>query len=83
MSRFLQLHYLTVYPPSNPNRDDLGRPKTAKYGGADRLRISSQSLKRAVRISPVMAEGLAGKMGARTQRLGEVLRDHLVGQDPG
>ena len=47
MSSFLQLHYLTVYPLSNPNRDDLGRPKTAIYGGAPRLRISSQALKRA------------------------------------
>ena len=37
MSSFLQLHYLTVYPLSNPNRDDLGRPKTAIYGGAPRL----------------------------------------------
>jgi len=29
MSEFLQLHLLTSYPPSNLNRDDLGRPKTA------------------------------------------------------
>jgi len=33
MSRFLQLHFLTSYPPANLNRDDLGRPKTAKMGG--------------------------------------------------
>jgi hypothetical protein len=33
MSDFLQLHVLTAYPPSNPNRDDLGRPKTATIGG--------------------------------------------------
>jgi len=33
MSRFLQLHFLTVYPPSNPNRDDQGRPKSASFGG--------------------------------------------------
>ncbi|MCS6984938.1 MAG: type I-E CRISPR-associated protein Cas7/Cse4/CasC, partial [Leptospiraceae bacterium] len=29
MTRFLQIHLLTCYPPSNLNRDDLGRPKTA------------------------------------------------------
>ena len=29
MSRFIQLHLLTSYPPANLNRDDLGRPKTA------------------------------------------------------
>ena len=51
MSRFIQLHYLTVYPLSNPNRDDLGRPKSAQFGGVNRLRISSQSLKRAARLS--------------------------------
>lgn len=84
MSRFLQLHFLTIYPPSNPNRDDQGRPKTARYGGVDRLRISSQSLKRAVRVSAPMAERLAGKAGARTQRIGEEVRKHLesTGADP-
>ncbi len=80
MSHFLQLHYLTVYPPSNPNRDDLGRPKTALYGGVPRLRISSQSLKRAVRTSDVMQTSLRGHLGERTQRIGEVVRDELIGE---
>ena len=78
MSRFVQLHYLTVYPPSNPNRDDQGRPKTAIYGGVPRLRLSSQSLKRAARLSDVMRERLQGHMGERTQRLGEEVRKHLL-----
>ena len=77
MSGFLQLHYLTVYPISNPNRDDLGRPKTATFGGAPRLRISSQSLKRAARLSETMQNTLAGHLGDRTQRIGEVVRDAL------
>ena len=46
MSTFIQLHLLTSYPPANLNRDDLGRPKTAFMGGAERLRVSSQSPKR-------------------------------------
>ncbi|SKC34200.1 CRISPR system Cascade subunit CasC [Photobacterium piscicola] len=46
MSQFIQLHTLTSYAPSNLNRDDLGRPKTAKMGGFERLRVSSQSQKR-------------------------------------
>ena len=79
MSRFLQLHYLTIYPLSNPNRDDLGRPKTATYGGAPRLRISSQALKRAARLSDVMQTDLKGHLGARTQRIGEVVRNALAG----
>ena len=78
MSRFLQLHYLTIYPLSNANRDDLGRPKTANYGGAPRLRISSQALKRAARLSPAMQTGLQGHLGDRTQRIGEVVREALA-----
>ncbi|WP_043768931.1 type I-E CRISPR-associated protein Cas7/Cse4/CasC [Algiphilus aromaticivorans] len=58
MSRFIQLHILTQYPPSNLNRDDTGRPKTALVGDALRLRISSQSLKRAWRTSEVFGEAL-------------------------
>lgn len=70
MSRFIQLHALTSYPPANLNRDDLGNPKTAKLGGVDRLRISSQSLKRAWRTSELFQEALSGTIGTRTKRLG-------------
>ena len=78
MSRFLQLHLLTFYPPSNLNRDDTGRPKTAMIGGALRLRLSSQSLKRAWRTSDDFKSALDGHRGERTQRFGEVIRDHLI-----
>lgn len=78
MSRFLQLHCLTVYPPSNPNRSESGRPKTALYGDVNRLRLSSQSLKRAVRLSPVFQDALGGLMGRRTRRFGEEVRNHLI-----
>ncbi|MBV1830001.1 type I-E CRISPR-associated protein Cas7/Cse4/CasC [Komagataeibacter sp. AV436] len=77
MSRFLQLHLLTFYPPSNVNRDDTGHPKTATVGGATRLRISSQALKRAWRTSAIFESALAGHMGQRTQRLGEEVLAHL------
>jgi CRISPR system Cascade subunit CasC len=70
MSRFIQLHLLTSYPPANLNRDDLGQPKTARLGGVERLRISSQSLKRAWRTSDVFKEALTGTIGMRTKRLG-------------
>jgi len=71
MSHFLQLHLLTFYPPSNLNRDDTGRPKTATVGGVPRLRISSQALKRAWRSSAIFAERLREHRGQRTQRFGE------------
>jgi CRISPR system Cascade subunit CasC len=77
MSRFLQLHLLTFYPPSNLNRDDTGRPKTATVGGVPRLRISSQALKRAWRTSSVFAERLGEHRGERTQRFGEEIERHL------
>lgn len=70
MNRFLQLHLLTSYPPANLNRDDLGRPKTAILGGTLRLRISSQSLKRAWRTSEVFQSQMDGFVGTRTKRLG-------------
>ena len=84
MSKFLQLHLLTSYPPSNPNRDDLGRPKTANFGNAERMRISSQSLKRALRSSNAFRENpeLLGKMGDRTTRFGELVEAHLQGKVP-
>ncbi|MBC6416618.1 MAG: type I-E CRISPR-associated protein Cas7/Cse4/CasC [Rhodospirillales bacterium] len=79
MSRFLQLHVLTSYPAVNLNRDDTGRPKTLVYGGADRLRISSQSLKRAWRTAPEFAQILGVKaIGARTQEFAHSLRRTLV-----
>jgi len=70
MSEFIQLHLLTNYAPSNLNRDDLGRPKTAKMGGVDRLRISSQSLKRAWRTSDVFESSLSNNIGIRTKKIG-------------
>ena len=70
MSRFVQLHLLTNYPPSNLNRDDTGRPKTALVGDTTRLRISSQSLKRAWRTSDIFEVSLAGHIGTRTKMMG-------------
>lgn len=78
MSEFIQLHLLTNYAPSNLNRDDLGRPKTAKMGGVDRLRISSQSLKRAWRTSEKFKEALLEHIGDRTKLLGIELYKRLI-----
>ena len=83
MSRFIQLHILTSYPPANLNRDDLGRPKTAKMGGSDRLRVSSQSLKRTWRTSDLFQSALGDHLGTRTKRLGVECHAKLIeGQVP-
>lgn len=78
MTQFIQLHLLTAYPPSNLNRDDLGRPKTAIMGGTERLRVSSQSLKRAWRTSPLFEDTLSQFKGTRTKRLGQKVSDRLM-----
>jgi len=70
MSRFIQLHLLTAYPPANLNRDDQGSPKTAKMGGYDRLRVSSQCLKRTWRSSDLFSEAMIGLKGQRTKLFG-------------
>ena len=77
MADFLQLHLLTVYGPSNLNRDDTGRPKSVVFGGVPRLRVSSQSLKRAWRTSNVFKNDLDGHLASRTQRLGKDIFDFL------
>lgn len=43
---FLQIHFLTSYHATLLNRDDAGLAKRITFGGAPRLRISSQSQKR-------------------------------------
>lgn len=62
----VELHLLTSHAPSNLNRDDFGRPKTALFGGTERGRISSQALKRAIRKSPYLAERLGDKLSTRS-----------------
>ncbi len=78
MSTFIQLHLLTSYPPANLNRDDLGRPKTAFMGGAERLRVSSQSLKRHWRTSHLFQEALKGHLGTRTKHLWSKVLGSLI-----
>ena len=80
MGDFLQLHFLTAYGASNLNRDDTGRPKSILFGDASRLRISSQSLKRAWRTSDVFTTKLRDHLGSRTQRLGKDVLTHLIEQ---
>ena len=45
----IELHILQSFPVTCLNRDDLGAPKSARFGGVERARVSSQCWKRAVR----------------------------------
>ncbi len=74
MGKFIQFHILTNYGPSNLNRDNLGRPKTVVVGGVQRLRVSSQCLKRAWRTSEVFET----ETGIRTKEIGVKIKDALM-----
>lgn len=72
LTTFIEFHALRSFPPSNLNRDDLGSPKTAIFGGSRRLRISSQCLKRTWRMSQHFRGAFAEEqLGIRTERLPE------------
>lgn len=44
--KFIQIHTLHSYPGTLLNRDDAGLAKRLPFGGVERLRVSSQCLKR-------------------------------------
>src|SRR5579863_528775 len=48
--KLIELHILQSFPVTCLNRDDLGSPKSAVFGGVARARVSSQCLKRAIRL---------------------------------
>lgn len=48
--KYMNIHIIRTIPLSNLNRDDVGAPKSLMFGGVERSRLSSQSLKRAMRV---------------------------------
>lgn len=76
----IELHVLQSFPVSNLNRDDLGQPKTATFGGHLRARISSQAQKAAAR-KLFTSHGLDGsELGWRTKRLCDATKPLLMKQ---
>ena len=69
---FVNFHILISHSPSNLNRDDMGIQKTAIFGGVKRTRVSSQSLKRAIRTSEYYKDHL-GQPSIRTRELKQLL----------
>lgn len=62
----IEIHAIQNHSPANLNRDDLGAPKTCFFGGVLRSRISSQCIKRSVRMSDEFQKLLGG---VRTRQL--------------
>ena len=81
MSTYVDIHIIQNLPPSCVNRDDSGSPKSAVYGGVRRLRVSSQSWKRATRLH--FNDLLDAKdVGVRTKRVVEVLAERITEDAP-
>ena len=70
MTSFIQIHTLTPYAATLLNRDDVGRAKRLPFGGASRIRVSSQCLKRHWReaASEWGLKGLQQPMSVRSRR---------------
>jgi CRISPR system Cascade subunit CasC len=75
---FIELHLIQNFAPANLNRDDTGNPKDCEFGGHRRARISSQSLKRAIRSEPVFAQTTQAKNGERSKRMTKPIYEQLV-----
>lgn len=81
MTLHLDIHVLQSVPPANLNRDDTGSPKTARYGGVQRARVSSQAWKRATRrdFSTYLD---STSVGVRTLRAVELLAERIMALNP-
>ena len=81
--KLIELHILQSFPVSCLNRDDVGAPKTATFGGVTRARVSSQCLKRAIReqaqkMSPNLYAGKRSRL--IIEPLADALKKHGVAE---
>jgi len=82
MSTYVDIHVIQSLPPSCINRDDSGSPKSAVYGSVRRLRVSSQSWKRAVRL--YFKNHLnTSNLGTRTKHLAQIIATQIGEIDSG
>lgn len=75
---FIEVHILQSFAPSNLNRDDTGNPKDTDFGGVRRARISSQCIKRSIRLHPAFAEATEVDPAIRTRWMTRLLVPALV-----
>jgi CRISPR system Cascade subunit CasC len=75
--KLIEIHIAQSFPATCLNRDDLGSPKSIVFGGVSRARISSQCLKRAIRITAkeYMPELFQGQ---RTRLIVDPIVDRLM-----
>ena len=75
---FIELHMIQNFVPSNLNRDDTNNPKDCEFGGHRRARISSQSLKRAIRYEPIFAKTTEAELGERSKWMTKPIKERLI-----
>lgn len=74
-SLYVSIHALQTVPASCINRDDTGSPKSMVYGGTQRMRVSSQCWKRAIRL---FMRDHYGDDGIRTKSIVHILTQAVV-----
>lgn len=75
---FIELHMIQNFVPSNLIRDDTGSPKDCVFGGQRRARVSSQCLKRSIRMDDLFAQTTNVPTSKRTQYLADEVAKKLV-----
>lgn len=81
-SLYIDIHVLQSVPPCNINRDDTGSPKTARFGGVTRNRVSSQAWKKAARdLFPSLLN--EEQIGFRTKHAIDLIAKKIVQAMPG
>ena len=79
---YIDIHILQSIPPSNINRDDTGSPKTARFGGVTRARVSSQAWKKATRdLFPELLE--EQQIGQRTKHAVDLISEQIRQKETG
>jgi len=73
----IEIHAIQNHSPANLNRDDLGAPKTCYFSGVLRSRISSQCIKRSIRMSDEFKKLLGG---VRTRKLAKLIAEKVTGK---
>ena len=74
---YVDIHVLQTVPPSCINRDDTGSPKTARFGGVRRARVSSQAWKKATRdeFANLLNDD---EVGYRTKNVVELVAQQII-----
>ena len=78
MSVKIEFHMIQSFPPANLNRDDTNMPKDCEFGGVRRARISSQCIKRSIRLHPDFKKYTGIAPADRSRRLIDPIQKALI-----